>query len=282
MQATAERTWPLVLFTVLGPASVGCLLGVLLLAPAGDRAFAPSTIGVSLVFALVAVLSSLAHLTKPGRAYRALRRFPRSPLSREIAAYASYLGLVTIAWLLEVAGGAPEWLVIVGVAMGGVAVVASAQVYLLPARPTWRHWSTTSAFLGCALSLGLVSALLVGEWTLDYPAEAAAADATRWLALGGIALSAISLFARMLYLRRASADTRAAWELSTTHYAGLLWLRVLVGLVLAATALTLAWNAAAWLLVAWPAVLVGELLDRRLFFAAVVPLSFRAEIPGVR
>jgi DMSO reductase anchor subunit len=255
-----EPTWPLVVFTVFGPASVGCLLGAVLLAPAEDATFTLVAISVALALGATAVLFSLAHLSKPRRAYRALRRFPVSALSREIAAYALYLLVTAIAWVVEVPGRAPAWLMILGVAAGAIAVVASAQVYLLPARPTWRHWSTIGAFLGCALSLGLSTALLLGEWTLDPPAEAAQTDTARWLALGGIAVTAIALAAR----------------------SGLLWLRIFVGITLAAVALALSWSAHGWIFAAWPALLVGELLDRRLFFAGTVPLSFRAEIPGVR
>jgi DMSO reductase anchor subunit len=250
--------------------------------PAEDATFTLVAISVALALGATAVLFSLAHLSKPRRAYRALRRFPVSALSREIAAYALYLLVTAIAWVVEVPGRAPAWLMILGVAAGAIAVVASAQVYLLPARPTWRHWSTIGAFLGCALSLGLSTALLLGEWTLDPPAEAAQTDTARWLALGGIAVTAIALAARVIYLRGATADTKAAWELVATHYSGLLWLRIFVGITLAAVALALSWSAHGWIFAAWPALLVGELLDRRLFFAGTVPLSFRAEIPGVR
>ena len=278
-----ERAWPLIAFTVVGPASVGCLLGAALLSPDADgNALRTEGLTAAWVLGLAAVLFSLAHLTKPRRAYRALRRFPSSPLSREIAAYTLYLVLAGLCWLAELVSTAPRWLLLAAVVAGALAVVASARIYLLPARPTWHHWSTVGTFAGCALSLGIATSLLTGLGALDRLDEPTNLAGARWLVIGGIVLSALSLAARVIYLRSATPDTRAGWRLITAHSVGLWWLRILVGFVVAGVAIALSWNADAWLLVAWPALAVGEVLDRRLFFATAVPLSFRTELPGVR
>ena len=225
-----EHAWPLIAFTVIGPASVGCLLGTAVLSPGADgNALRSDGLTAALVLGLAAMLFSLAHLTKPRRAYRALRRFPSSPLSREIAAYTLYLVLVGICWLMELVSAAPAWLVMLALLAGALAVVASARIYLLPARPTWRHWSTMGTFAGCALGLGVATGLLVELGSPDGLDESSHLGAARWLVIGGIALSALSLAARVAYLRGATPDTRAAWELIATHHAGLWWLRVLVG-----------------------------------------------------
>lgn len=278
-----ERAWPLIAFTVLGPASVGCLLGTLLLRSAGpaETFSLPATTAV-LVIGGAAVLFSLAHLKKPLRAYRALRKFPASALSREIGAYAVYVLLLFVVWLVELFGDAPGWLLGIGVATGSVAIVASAQVYLLPARPSWRHWSTVGAFVGCGLSLGSSTVLLIAVYADEGLAGTGAADVVRGLVVVGIVVSAISVWRRVVFLRASTADTKAAWLAVSTDYTGLWWTRLIVGLALPLAATVLSRTAEAWLWLAWLSLLVGELLDRRLFFASVAPLSFRAELREVR
>ena len=277
-----ERAWPLMAFTVLGPASVGCLLGTLLFgsAESSDRFALVATTAV-LMIGVAGVLLSLAHLNKPLRAYRALRKFPASPLSREIGAYALYVLLVFVAWAAELFGTAPGWLLGLGVAAGGVAIVTSAQVYLLPARPSWRHWSTVGAFLGCGLSLGSCTALLIAAYADEGLSQTRAADVVRGLLAVGVVVSAISVWRRVAFLRAGTADTKAAWHVVNSDYSGLWWARLIVGLALPLAATFLSRSAYAWLWLAWLSLLAGELLDRRLFFASVVPLSFRAEITGV-
>jgi DMSO reductase anchor subunit len=278
-----ERVWPLMAFTVLGPASVGCLLGSLLLRPAeSSEPFGLAATTAALVIGAAAVLFSLAHLKKPLRAYRALRKFPASALSREIAAYAGYVLLVFVAWLAELFGAAPGWLLMLGVAVGGVAIVASAQVYLLPARPSWRHWSTVGAFLGCGLSLGSSTALLIAVYADGGLPLARAVDLVRGLLVLGVVVTTTSVWRRVAFLRTGTADTKAAWHVVSTDYAGLWWTRLIVGLGLPLAATFLSRTADAWLWLAWLSLLAGELLDRRLFFASVVPLSFRAELRDVR
>ncbi len=270
-------------YTVLGPASVGCLLGTLLLrSPGSSDQFSLAATTAALVIGGAAVLFSLAHLKKPLRAYRALRKFPASALSREIGAYAVYVLLVFVAWLVGLFGTTPGWLLGFGVVAGGVAVVASAQVYLLPARPSWRHWSTVGAFLGCGLSLGSSTGLLIAVYADGGLSLTQAADVVRGLVVGGVVVSAVSMWRRVAFLRAGTADTKAAWHVVSADYAGLWWTRLIVGLALPLAATFLSRGADAWLWLTWLSLLVGELLDRRLFFASVVPLSFRAELRDVR
>jgi len=199
----------------------------------------------------------------------------------EIGTFGIYLTLVFVAWLVGLVASCPAWLLALGVVAGVVAVVASAQVYLLPARPSWRHWSTVGTFLGCGLSLGLSTALLATSLTPDGLSGAREVDVAEALVLLGIVVTAASLWRRVAYLRRASPDTQAAWQAVSTSYAGLWWARLIVGIALAAAAAVLSFTAEAWLWLAWPCLLAGELIDRRLFFASVVPLSFRAELRDV-
>lgn len=278
-----ERTWPLMAFTVLGPASAGCLLGTLLLRPsASSEPFGLASTSAALVTGGAAVLFSLAHLKKPLRAYRALRKFPASALSREIGAYGGYVLLVFVAWLTDLFGAAPMWLLVLGVVAGGVAIIASAQVYLLPARPSWHHWSTVGAFLGCGLSVGSSIALLIASYVEEGLSLTRHGDVVRGLLVVGIGATAVSVWRRVVFLRAGTVDTKATWRLVSGDYPVLWWTRLIVGLALPLAATALSRTADAWLWLTLLSLLAGELLDRRLFFASVVPLSFRAELPDVR
>lgn len=282
-----ERNWPLVVFLTLGPASVGCLLGGLVLGAGlstgrdGVSAwlFAVAVATGALVVGGIAVLGSLAHLNKPLRAYRALRRFPHSPLSRETGLYAIYLALVGLYWLLLLLGLDPTMLAVVALAVGFPAIYASAQVYLIPARPSWYHWSTVLGFMSCALSLGGATSLSLSlAWPETMAGSGSAALVAKALVIIGVVGTAVALWRRVGYLRAATPDTQAAWRLIETDYCGQWRLRLLVGLGLPFVTVGLSFATEGFIVLAWLALLVGELLDRSLFFVSSTPLSVRVEL----
>lgn len=279
-----EHNWPLVMFTVLGPASVGCLLGSLIFG-AGNAIweFSVSAVTAALLLAGLAVLLSLAHLNKPLRAYRALRRFPRSALSRETGLYSIYVVLLGVYWLLVIFNASAAWPGAIAFLAGIAAVYASAQVYLIPARPSWYHWSTPVTFGSCALSLGLSTILSIAlGWPDLFVAAAGAVLLIKALVVVGVLGTALALWQRIGYLQKAAPDTRAAWQLVTSEYSNLWRLRLIVGLALPVLAVALSFTAEATLPLAWLALLLGELLDRNLFFVSSVPLSFQGELARAR
>ncbi|MHB0978834.1 MAG: dimethyl sulfoxide reductase anchor subunit family protein [Thermoleophilia bacterium] len=277
-----DRNRPLVGFTVLGPASVGALLGALVLAPEVPAPFGATAAGCAVVLAVAAALLSLAHLDKPSKAHRAVRKFPASPLSREIVVFVAYTTAAAAFAAAAVAGAAPLWLGIGSVALGAAAVIATAQVYAIPGRPAWHHWSTVAGFAGCALSLGPAFTLaLAGAW---WPAALAGdrALALRALTMAGVALAGTAFWARTARSNRMPAIGAAQREGAQAGTTGLWITRVVVGLLIPVAVLALSPTSALTVAMAALALLVGETADRTMFFAGAAPQPIGSEIPGAR
>jgi sulfite dehydrogenase (quinone) subunit SoeC len=132
-------------------------------APAAPLLFATL---LALVLVTVGLLSSLAHLGKPGRAWRAVSQWRTSWLSREgVAALLTYLpagalaGLLWLAWMdpaSNASGGAREIPVAVLAILGALATVAcTAMIYAsLTPIPAWRHRLVLPVYLLAALASG--------------------------------------------------------------------------------------------------------------------------------
>lgn len=281
-----SRNRPLIWFTVLGPASVGTLLGVVVLGGgAPDSYSAVGALGAFLL-AVAAVLLSLAHVDKPTKAYRALRRFPTSPLSREIVLFAAYTGAAAAYAAAALAGGRALWLGIAGVALGTGAVVATAQVYVIPGRPAWRHWSTVAGFAGTALSLGPALALSLAGAGWPSVLEGDSADAVRIVTIAGVALAAVAFRSRSSHrnrvMSRAGHGGGNGPKSVLADPTGLWVTRVVVGMLIPPAVLILSPTAAPAVGLAALALLVGETADRTLFFAGAAPRPIGSEIPGAR
>jgi len=134
--------------------------------PGGQPALAHA-VGLLLGAALVTVglLSSLAHLGQPQRAWRALSQWQTSWLSREgVLAALTYLpaALLLASWALAI--DAPAGGLLLGLAGGSLAtVVCTAMIYAsLKPVPAWRHGLVVPVYLGFSLLTGglLAAALL--------------------------------------------------------------------------------------------------------------------------
>ncbi|MHB1343820.1 MAG: dimethyl sulfoxide reductase anchor subunit family protein [Thermoleophilia bacterium] len=273
---------PLIGFTVLGPASVGALGGVVVLGRgAPDTYLSVGALGAFLL-AVAAVLFSLAHLDKPTKAYRAARRFPTSPLSREIASFAGFTGAVAAYTVATLAGARPLWLGVASVMLGALAVVATAQVYLVPGRPAWRHWSTLAGFAGSTLSLGpaLALALAAARWPSLLQGDAA--DALRTLTTSGVALSAVAFWSRSTHRNRVMSGAGNGPTSVFADPLGLWVTRVVVGILIPPAVLILSPTSAPVVGLAALALVAGETADRTLFFAGNVARPIGSEIPGAR
>jgi DMSO reductase anchor subunit len=276
------RNRPLVAFTVLGPASVGALLGTLVLeAGAPDPYPAIGTVAAVLL-ALVAVLLSLAHLDKPGKAYRAVRRFPSSPLSREIVFFAVYTAAAAVCAAAALAGARIFWPGIIAVVFGAAAIAATAHVYVIPGRPAWHHWSTFAAFAGTSLSLGPALALALAGPRWPALLDGSAALALRGLIVTGVALAAVALWARTTRLKHSMTNRRSGSAVSSFDPVGLWTARIVVGLLVPAAVLILAPTSPTAVAMMVLALLAGETADRTLFFAGAAPRPLGREIPGAR
>ncbi len=156
--------WPLVTMLVLTQLSVGAVVAGLLLSWLLPRqqaaALCPLLSVNSLAFGLLAMLSSLLHLGRPQFAYRAVLGLRHSWLSREILAFGLFAGLSSAyaaanLWLAADTALA-KWLGIASSATGIVAVFCSVMIYAFTRRECWSRWrvamrfALTSAVLGVA------------------------------------------------------------------------------------------------------------------------------------
>ena len=229
--------WPLVWLTVLTQVAVGVSATV---ADTGDRVLAAG-------LAAAALAGSLAHLGRPGLAWKALRNLRRSWLSREVALFGLYAGLAALA--VVVPAGAP-----IAAGVGAAGLYSSARLYTVPGRPAWDSPLTFCLFGATALAVG---PLLTGR-----PA----------LAIAGAALALVALTANLVRLRRSRDLThRGTVQLTLHRFRWPTTARV----ALAAGGATAALLGAPVALAA-AAVAGGEVVGRWLFYVTVVP----SNMPG--
>jgi len=262
--------WPLVVMTVLTQMSVGAFTTIWLLQLLG----ATSRLGIaalaSLLVGALALTASTLHLGRPIHAYRALRMWRRSWLSREVLLFTSFSGVATVyAALLWF--GAPEGAAyvrtLVGlltVALGIAGVTASACIYRVPSRPAWNTRYTLLQFNLTGALLGPLFAMAV---TVGDP---------KWLAIASATMAGAQfVLLAVRFLRCIASDSlelKGTARLLSTVFAKHLVAR---GVLLAVGAIVLP------LIVAPAAIALAlavgaEILGRYLFFVSVVPKHMAA------
>lgn len=261
---------------------------------------APFLIGV----ACLSLGASVLHLGRPAYVHRALRNWRTSWLSREVLGLGLFAGIASLyaAFLLvaegvgllpaEALGGE-----LVRIALGGATVLSgaagvysSSMIYRVPARPAWNTAKTTADFFLAALILGPAAfALAVGlaagwgrESSPYLPGCARAAALFAGLAL--LAKTALHAAGVRQWGKSQVFELEACAQLYREHFSlvrGVKNLLILLALaclwpiICGATAPGQgAYNAAA--AAALAALTAGALLQRHLFFVAVVPWN----IPG--
>lgn len=164
-----------ILFTTLSGAGYGLLawLGILCAfdSPTPDRTTALVPLGVGLALVTIGLSSSVFHLGKPLRAWRAFSQWRTSWLSREgvlsLIAYVPALVLAWLVWCNEY--GLPMRFVGIALALSSLATVAcTAMIYAsLKPIPAWRHPLVMPVYLVFALSTGLTlfAALMALDWS---------------------------------------------------------------------------------------------------------------------
>src|SRR5262249_47321445 len=184
--------WPLVFMTVLTQLSVGAFAWIWLLQLTDRQALLNIAALVSLTVGGLALLASTLHLGRPIHAYRALKMWKRSWLSREVLLFGLFSNIAfayaALLWL-----GSP-WSRLAGAftVLAGVAgVTASASIYLVRPRPAWRSKHTVAEFYLASALLGPLLAVNIGL------------GARHWLALaavGAAGLQLLNLFVKFLWL----------------------------------------------------------------------------------
>ncbi len=270
--------WSLVLMTTMVQAVVGAL-AVMLLAHATD------TVSLTLLAALTAVALNISvfHLGRPAYAWRALKMWRRSWLSREVLLFGLFflsIGACTVAAWVERFGwmhNAPAvpvlgWMATV---FGVLGTIASAYIYLVPARPSWNMSHTPVDFLLSAALIGTLlapsldgAALLLSRLLPHYFAHTAVPYAA-WptvictaLWIGNQLIRLARLHSSALFEGRASFALLSSMQMRPG-------VMLSVGLALAAAMLAITGVWYLGLIAAVGAVIVS----RYLFFVSVVPLS---------
>jgi Fe-S-cluster-containing dehydrogenase component/DMSO reductase anchor subunit len=265
--------WPLVVMTVLTQLSVGAFATIWLLNLFGATTGLGIAALASLAVGGLALSASTLHLGRPAFAYRALRMWRRSWLSREVLLFSLFSAIAGayagVLWL-GLPGGA---LVGALTVMAGVAgVTASACIYRVPSRPAWNTPFTLVQFNLTAGVLGPLFAAAVG------------AGQTRWLAVAAAVMAGGQfLLLALRFLRCIASDSvelrGTARLLSTVLRRTLLVRGVLLAIGAVALPLVVGGSGAAPATIMVLALLLalgGEIVGRYLFFVSVVPKHMAA------
>jgi DMSO reductase iron-sulfur subunit len=270
--------WPLVFMLVLTQLSVGALLTIAALA---SGAAAPLAAAAALAVGHLALVASTAHLGRPIHAYRALKMWKRSWLSREVLSFTAFAGAATAyagaLWL-----GSP-WAPLAGAvtALAGIiGIYCSASIYLVPARPAWNSSTTTAEFyLTAAITGPLFAWCFLGE---------AMAPAGQWLAPAAAAAQVIAAVSKLVRLMGSEEfELRQSARLLTADLKNLFLVRLVVlaaagVLPVLGAAVPVAGGGLPWIVAALVLALGAEILGRYLFFVSVVPRNVAASFFGGR
>ena len=239
---------PLVGMLVLTQLSAGAFLGLAILKPQG-----PVAAAAALLVAFLSLGASTLHLGRPVFAFRAVRMWRRSWLSREVLAFSLFAAAAA-------ASVVARPITPIAAALGFAGVTASAFIYLVPARPAWNSKSTLADFYLTALMLGPLFLATLGVSVPAFPLAAAASLQLLNCVLKLIVMAASDEF-----------ELRASSRLLAQDLRAVLLARIAL-LIAGGIVLPLAGHAA----IGFGAALAGELLSRYLFFVSVVPRNMAA------
>lgn len=260
--------FPLVVMTVLTQLSVGTFTAIWLLELFGRAANLSVAAMISLLVGGLALAASTMHLGRPAFAYRALKMWKRSWLSREVLMFSCFSGVAAVyaalLWFKLPGNIVPGVLTSL---LGLAGVTASACIYLVRARPAWNTKHTVADFYLTGVLLGplLVASLGVDNhyWLIAVAMAAAGAQ------LLNQAVRFFWMTASDSFELQASARLLSTVLVSPFLARGAL-------LLLGGMVLPLIWPTAIGTCVAFTLALAGEVLGRYLFFVSVVPKNMAA------
>jgi formate dehydrogenase iron-sulfur subunit len=267
--------WPLVFMTVVTQLSVGTFAAIWLLQLTGKATHLGAGALVSFLAGGLALGASTMHLGRPIHAYRAVKMWRRSWLSREVLMFSCFSCVAGVyaamLWYHQ------RWSPALGATtllFGATGILASACIYLVRARPAWDTKHTVVEFFLTAALLGSLLSASVGEGhrrSLLYVVAIAAG------------LQLLNQAVRFFWLTSSDVFELKATSclLSTMLAPALLWrgALLLAGGVVLPLLFPTAWGAVASLCLA----LGSEILGRYLFFVSVVPKNMAASyLSGAR
>ncbi|MDE0838866.1 MAG: dimethyl sulfoxide reductase anchor subunit, partial [Kiritimatiellae bacterium] len=257
--------------------------------------------GGAFMLGVLALGASVLHLGRPLYAFRAVLGLKTSWLSREIIVFGLYAGVAMLFAASFVNPASVPWLMgplealrdlrpvlSLAVALSGVVgVFCSVMVYGVTQRPLWGTPTVGFKFFMTMLVLGLAliwaaSSIHLG-WTSHEALETFFVSAGRTMCLTVAALASLKLLYEVTSLAhlkdKLHSPARRAAVLSVRELRGVTVLRYGLGLIggvlLPVLALSGATMISTWMLVAIPLVsflflVLGELLERHLFFVTSV------------
>jgi len=259
---------PLVVMTVLTQLSVGTFATVWLLQLLGKAKNLSMAVMISLLVGGLALSASAMHLGRPVHAYRALKMWRRSWLSREVLMFTCFSGIsglyAALLWFRLPGSIVPGMLTSI---IGLAGVTASACIYLVRARPAWNTNHTVADFhlTGAYLGPLLVASLGVGNRS--------------WLVAAAVTAAGLSLLnqaIRFLWMTASdSFELQASAKLLSTVLASKVLARGVL-LILGGIVVPLLLPTGFGLWTALALALCGEILGRYLFFVSVVPKNMAA------
>jgi DMSO reductase iron-sulfur subunit len=239
---------------------------------------------------------SVFHLGRPAYAYRAAKMWRRSWLSREVVFFGLFFGalaaLTGATWLAPLQAMTPTLhlptlprfvfavLEAATILFGGAGIVASACIYLIPARPSWNMVHTPVDFIFSAALLGVPLPFVLQQLTTllrpysivaHFVPAMPALDSTYAGVLGaGIATGwLVNLGIKIFRLKRSSLfEEHASYRLLQTTSMRRLLIASIACVLVAGSLLSLHHFSLGFLAGA-----AGVLLSRYLFFVSVVPLN---------
>jgi formate dehydrogenase iron-sulfur subunit len=264
--------WPLVIMTALTQLSVGALTAIWLVQLLGQSARLGVAVVGSLAVAGLALNASVLHLGRPIHAYRALKMWKRSWLSREVLMFscfsvmaAAYAGSLALNLRIAVVLGLFTSL------LGAAGVTASACIYLVKARPAWNSKHTVIEFFLTAALLGPLFVAGIGV------------TAGRWMVLTTLMAAAAQMLNQAVRFLRLTAsesfELQASARLLSTSLRTHFLLRSVL-LISGGIVLPLFSTGQLGMCIAFLVALGGEVLGRYLFFVSVVPKNIAAPYLG--
>jgi len=243
--------------------------------------------------ALLALVTSAFHLGRPLFAFRALKMWRRSWLSREVLFFSVFAVLASayagLGWI-----GSPlptNLMASLGalVALTGIAgIYSSAKIYMVPARPSWNNLRTPVAFFATALFLGPLTGLFLFTTQVKQFVPALLEGSTGLVILGLIGMTVLAAFLQLgsilikvfHILNQDALELQGTAKLLTQRFRNFFLFRLgsliatIVGIPLTVLAFSPAigsrdlsyWFAALLILA-----LISESAGRHLFYVTVVP-----------
>jgi DMSO reductase anchor subunit/ferredoxin len=275
--------------------------------PLMHTAIRPIYAVVGLILGLIGMNTAIFHLGRPLYAYRALLGLRTSWLSREILAFSAFgmlamLHATLVCWALyhPAWNTVADWLGFATAASGIIAVICSVMIYVRTHRPFWALPRTGAKFLLSCVVLGLPCALLVSLaaslWETQFHASQIMQDYGQQLCRWIILFTTTKLIVEstiFLHLAQKSQFTPLkrtaillAGDLGQTtmlrYFFGIIGGLLLPAILLSSRAIAQGQDAfqplflIATVIFSFVLLLIGELLERYLYFAA----SSATKMPG--